>query len=470
MLFSSLTFLFLFLPLILLLYFIIPNRTYRNIILMLSSLLFYAWGEPKYIFLMIFSILNDYLHSIFIEKNKANGKNTKAKILLISSILINLGMLLFFKYSDFLIENLNLLFSSNITLLNIALPIGISFYTFQTMSYTIDVYLGKIKAQKNILTLGTYVALFPQLIAGPIVRYSTIENELIGRKENLSNFLEGFKRFFIGLSKKVIIANQMALIADTIYSQNINNLGSNILWLAAIAYTFQIYFDFSGYSDMAIGLGKIFGFSFLENFNFPYIAKSITDFWRRWHISLSSWFRDYVYIPLGGNRVKFKRQIINIMVVWVLTGIWHGAAWNFLLWGVYYGILLIIEKYFLSKVSSKIPGIIKWMCTMLFVIIGWVLFRVEGLTNVTVAIARMFSAKPESFSKYFLENYNLIYSLWFFIPAIIFSSPILKRNIETKKENKWILLIYNFFIIIVSIISIAFLLSSSYNPFIYFRF
>jgi len=427
-------------------------------------------GANQNIFLMIFSILNDYLHSIFIEKNKANGKNTKAKILLISSILINLGMLLFFKYSDFLIENLNLLFSSNITLLNIALPIGISFYTFQTMSYTIDVYLGKIKAQKNILTLGTYVALFPQLIAGPIVRYSTIENELIGRKENLSNFLEGFKRFFIGLSKKVIIANQMALIADTIYSQNINNLGSNILWLAAIAYTFQIYFDFSGYSDMAIGLGKIFGFSFLENFNFPYIAKSITDFWRRWHISLSSWFRDYVYIPLGGNRVKFKRQIINIMVVWVLTGIWHGAAWNFLLWGVYYGILLIIEKYFLSKVSSKIPGIIKWMCTMLFVIIGWVLFRVEGLTNVTVAIARMFSAKPESFSKYFLENYNLIYSLWFFIPAIIFSSPILKRNIETKKENKWILLIYNFFIIIVSIISIAFLLSSSYNPFIYFRF
>ena len=467
MVFSSFAFLFVFLPLVLIAYFIIKNRTYRNIVLFLFSLVFYAWGEPVYVALMLFSIVANYFLALKIDKAK---KKSKRKIILIIAVIINLLIIGFFKYADFFIENINFIFHSSIPALNMGLPIGISFYTFQILSYVIDVYTKKVKVQKNIINLGTYVALFPQLIAGPIVRYETIAEELENRKESLTKVIEGLKRFIIGLGKKVIIANNMAIIADTIYGGDLASYGSLVFWIAAIAYTFQIYFDFSGYSDMAIGLGKVFGFTFLENFNYPYIANSITDFWRRWHISLSTWFRDYVYIPLGGNRVGKIKWLRNILVVWLLTGLWHGASWNFILWGLYYGIILIIEKLFLGKLLEKLPKIITHIYTLLIIVIGWVIFRLEDFSQMTLVLGKMFSFQSSDVFEQIILNFDIFAALPYFIIAILASLPIMKNIYHKNKDKITFSLLRNICILGIFIISICLLLSSTYNPFIYFRF
>ena len=463
MVFSSFTFLFLFLPLVLFLYYIIKNRKWRNIILCIFSLIFYAWGEPIYILLMLFSIIFNYFGAILIDRTK------KRKLLLTGVISVNILLLVIFKYSGFLVNNVNSLFNITIKSPNIILPIGISFYTFQILSYIIDVYRKKVPVQKNIIKLATYISLFPQLIAGPIVRYQTIEGEIDDRKESLELFVQGIRRFIIGLGKKVIIANNMAIIADLLY-KDVPSLGMASLWIAAIAYTMQIYFDFSGYSDMAIGLGKMFGFHFLENFNYPYIANSITDFWRRWHISLSSWFKDYVYIPLGGNRCSIIKHIRNILIVWLLTGLWHGASWNFVLWGLYYGLLLILEKYVLKNILEKMPRVLKHIYTLFLVVIGWVLFRVESFKDLLYALKNMFSFKSSNLLEVLLNHTDVLYSLLFIVIAIFACIPIYKRFTEKIKDNKKLIILNDILLYLIYIISIINLVASTYNPFIYFRF
>lgn len=462
MIFSSLMFLSLFLPLALVLYYITPYK-YKNLILFLVSLLFYAWGEPVYVIIMIFSTVVDFIHGQLIDYYPS-----KKKFVLISSLFINLGLLVFFKYSDFLIQNINLIFNKNINLLNLKLPIGISFYTFQTMSYTIDVYYGNCKSQKNIIDFGCYVAMFPQLIAGPIVRYITIADQIDGRKLNIAKFSEGVIIFIKGMSKKVLLANNIGMLWDTIYACSVPNLSTLSAWLGIIAFTFQIYFDFSGYSDMAIGLGKMFGFDFPQNFNYPYISTSVSEFWRRWHITLSTWFKEYVYIPLGGNRTK---NIRNILIVWLLTGIWHGASWNFAVWGLYFGIILIVEKLILNKYLGKIPIIFRWIYTILLVIIGWVLFSFENLTNSFLFIGKLFSIGGENFvdsnSLYLLSSYSFI-----LIILIIASTPIFKNILEFIKEKNTFLhnTIISLACITGLVLNLAYIVDASYNPFLYFRF
>ena len=467
MLFSSLVFLLVFLPLVIISYFVIKNRSYRNIILFIFSLVFYAWGEPVYVLLMLFSIIINYFFAIRIDK--LNNKHKKKRILTMA-VIVNILIIGFFKYSDFLINNINFILHTSIPNLNLELPIGISFYTFQILSYVIDVYRGDVKVQKNIIYLGTYIALFPQLIAGPIVRYETIADELENRKESLTKIIEGLKRFIIGLGKKVIIANNMAIIADTIYNGDLSSYGTIALWIAALAYTFQIYFDFSGYSDMAIGLGKVFGFTFLENFNYPYIANSVTDFWRRWHISLSTWFRDYVYIPLGGNRVSKIKWIRNILIVWSLTGLWHGASWNFVLWGLYYGIILIIEKIFLDKLLKKAPKFIAHVYTLFIIVIGWVIFRVEDFSQLGLVLSKMFIFQQTDIFEQIIFNFDIFAAMPYFIIAIIASMPIIKIISEKNKEKEVFRFVANTCTFGIFILSICLLLSSTYNPFIYFRF
>ncbi|OJV64805.1 MAG: hypothetical protein BGO41_14525 [Clostridiales bacterium 38-18] len=469
MVFSSLVFLFLFLPIVIGVYFLLPSRTWKNLWLFVTSLFFYAWGEPVYIGIMIVSIFNDFYFAQWVEKAKSKHQMKKARILFILSICVNLGLLFFFKYAGFFIDNVNALFNTSIKSHELPLPIGISFYTFQTMSYSIDVYLGQVKVQKNFLTMAAYVTMFPQLIAGPIVRYITVEEELTSRVESLSQVAEGFRRFIIGLGKKVIIANQMGIIADTIYNSPYGLPGTSMLWLAAIAYTFQIYFDFSGYSDMAIGLGRIFGFHFLENFNYPYIAKSITDFWRRWHISLSTWFRDYVYIPLGGNR---KWQYRNIFIVWMLTGLWHGASWNYVIWGLYYGCLLLIEKIFLGKYLEKLPNLFRRIYTLLIVIVGWVIFRLEDSSQLIMVLKGMVKYRPSGLNQVVFVYQDMLYALPFLIIAAIAASPFV-GNLIKRIENGHRLMYKVFtdlWLIMIFLISIVFLVGEKFNPFIYFRF
>jgi membrane bound O-acyl transferase MBOAT len=470
MLFSSLTFLFGFLPILLILYFILKKRKYKNIVLLIFSLIFYAWGEPKYIFLMLLTILIVYIFGILIDKFDKENKKILKKISLIICIILVLGSLIFFKYSNFLIENVNLAFKAKIKPLNIVMPIGISFYTFQILSYIIDLYNKKIKLQKNYFSLALYVSLFPQLIAGPIVRYETVEEEIDNRKETKEDVISGTKRFIIGLSKKVIIANQMALLADLIFNKHNGAYGTTIIWLGTLAYTLQIYFDFSGYSDMAIGLGRIFGFHFLENFDYPYISKSVTEFWRRWHISLSTWFRDYVYIPLGGNRVNKFKWIRNIILVWLLTGLWHGAAWNFIIWGIYYGLLLLFEKLFFDRILKKLPTIINWLYTFIIVMIGWMIFRSNSLNELLLFIKTMFVYKQTDWLTILADNLSTFNALMFVLPAFILSFPILKK-IKEKYSGKTIYIILtNILLLMLFIMCIVYLTSSSYNPFIYFRF
>lgn len=466
MVFSSILFLFYFLPITLILYFIIPKIPWKNLVLFVMSLLFYAWGEPVYVVIMLFSTFFDYVNGLLLEKYEGNQKARK-RVLLVS-VLVNLGILGFFKYTDFIIGNINALTGLGIPLLHLALPIGISFYTFQTMSYTIDVYRGDAPVQHSAIAFGSYVALFPQLIAGPIVRYNTIAEQLQGRKESADKFSEGLIRFIAGLGKKVLLANNIGYVWDTVNAMGLGEVSVLTAWLGIIAYTFQIYFDFSGYSDMAIGLGKMFGFDFLENFNYPYVSRSVTEFWRRWHMSLGTWFREYVYIPLGGNRKGMARMYFNTFVVWMATGLWHGASWNFVLWGLYYGILLVIEKTFLLKVLDKLPGFIANVYTMFLVIIGWALFAMEDLNRCLSYIGLMFGQGATAL--YDQQGlYLLLSNLPILIVLIIASTPW-PRLLLRKVTDKRLYILRPVLGIVLFLVCTAYLVDSTYNPFLYFRF
>lgn len=463
MIFSSIPFLFLFFPLFILLYFTLPFK-YKNHILLLFSLIFYAWGEPIYILLMIFSSIVDFINGKNIEKYKDDNK--KKKIYLIISIIINISLLGFFKYADFFIKVINNILNLDIPLLNLGLPIGISFFTFQTMSYSIDVYREDVKAEKDFLTFMTYVCMFPQLIAGPIVRYETVSNELHKRDINFKKFADGFTRFLRGLFKKVLIANNIGLLFTLITSSEVNELSIMTGVLAIVSYAFQIYFDFSGYSDMAIGMGNMCGFTFLENFNYPYISKSITEFWRRWHISLSSWFKDYVYIPLGGSRVNILKNIRNILVVWILTGFWHGASWNFIFWGLYYGILLLLEKFVLKKYIDKLPDFVKHIYTIILVFIGWMIFAFDDSKYLFAFIKALTSNKfVDSAFLYYFKNYFLI-----LVIATVFSLPVYPKVKEKMNNTIFTSLLSISIYVILFIITLSYLVSDTYNPFLYFRF
>lgn len=461
MVFSSITFLFYFLPIALLIYYVVPDK-FKNIVLLISSLFFYFYGEPKYVCLMIISIIITYIFGILIDKYEK-----QSKLFLAISIITSVGLLVYFKYINFLIENVNLWLSHKIDFIYVALPIGISFYTFQMISYVIDVYRKEAKAQKNILKIAMYVSLFPQLIAGPIVRYTTIEEQIENRKYTFEKFSLGVRRFVIGLGKKV-------LIADVLGELSVIALGSNdssilYYWLYAISIMLQIYFDFSGYSDMAIGLGKMFGFEFLENFNYPYIATSITDFWRRWHISLSTWFRDYIYIPLGGNRVSKIKWIRNILIVWLLTGLWHGAAWNFIVWGLYFGILLIIEKVFLGKYLKKIPNFFTRIYTLLIVMISFIIFNGNKMLDILKNIGGLFGIGNVPIiseeSLYYFKSYFIV-----IVIGIIGCTPILKKIANNEKMHKLINYLEPIFLLFVLIISTSYIIDGSFSPFLYFRF
>ena len=456
MVFSNLTFLFFFLPLCLGLYYLSPNKI-KNLILLLFSLVFYSWGEPKYIFIMIFSSVVDFVHAKVIDKNRGN---IKSKIALCSSIFINLSLLFYFKYLGFFLETTNTIAGTSFIIPSIALPIGISFYTFQTMSYSIDVYRGEAEVQSNFISFATYVSLFPQLVAGPIVRYKDVANELNNRIHSFDKMYEGISMFIIGLGKKVILANNIGLIWDFVKTQNFDNISVLTAWIGIVSFALQIYFDFSGYSDMAIGLGKIFGFNFIKNFDYPYISKSITEFWRRWHMSLGQWFRDYVYIPLGGNRCSKSRWYLNIFIVWMITGLWHGAGINFILWGLYFGLIIVVEKLFLLKVLNKLPNWIKHLYSIVLIIIGWILFELATFDSILIYLKAMF------FNNALIDNmfvYILSQNLILLIIGLLASTPIFARMFKNE-YFKTIILFLSFFI------SIAFLVDASFNPFLYFRF
>lgn len=471
MVFSSTVFLFLFLPAVLILYYIAPRKV-RNLILFIFSLVFYAWGEPVYVFLMIGSTIVAYFTGLLADKTKKGRKAWVPKVSLLVAILWNMGLLLFFKYTDFFIGNANDLFGMNIKLLGLELPIGISFYSFQTLSYVIDVYRGDVEAQKNYLTLGTYVALFPQLIAGPIVRYKDVAAQLAKRKETMSQFAEGVRRFCIGLGKKVLLANSIGALFDAVSNTPQEQMTVTAAWLGIIAFTFQIYFDFAGYSEMAIGLGKMFGFDFLENFNYPYISDSITEFWRRWHMSLSSWFRDYVYIPLGGNRKGKFRQCVNIMVVWFLTGFWHGANWNFMIWGMYFGIILLCEKLFLLKGLSKLPKVICHIYALILIVIGWGIFAFDDFGKLTQNFKNMFGLSGIDLINDQTVAWLATYALTFVI-LILASTPLIKKIGTLVKGGFPVVyscVLQPAMVIGILVLSTAYLAGSGFNPFLYFRF
>lgn len=473
MVFSSLTFLFAFLPVILVFYFLSPSKM-RNIILLLASLIFYAWGEPVYILLMIFSSIVDYIHGLMIEKYRADDK--KAKLFVLSSIIINLTLLSFFKYTDFLLLNINHLFGTSFISPNLPLPIGISFYTFQTMSYTIDVYRQEAPVQKSFIALATYVTLFPQLIAGPIVRYQTIAEQINKRTNNLNKFAVGVKRFIIGLGKKVLLANNIGLLWSQIQNTNIADLTVLTAWLGIIAFAFQIYFDFSGYSDMAIGLGKMFGFDFLENFNYPYISQSITEFWQRWHISLGAWFKDYLYIPLGGNRVRKIIRYRNLFMVWFLTGLWHGASWNFVIWGLYFGVIIAIEKAGLLNLLEVLSKPISHIYVVLLLLVGWVLFVFDDFAGGMAYLKVMFGFQQVNLFDtqfiYYICNHFIVLLI-----LIISVTPFIKNRHKAlleKLEGKQKVFYQNVLVpviyFLILLLSTIYLVDGSYNPFLYFRF
>ncbi len=473
MIFSSLLFLFRFLPAVLVCYYVVP-RSLRNLVLFLFSLLFYAWGEPVYIVLMLVSILVSYTGGIVVDRLKRQGRPRAAKTALVVSSVISLSLLGFFKYADFVIGTVNSVTGAGFDLLKIALPIGISFYTFQTMSYTIDVYRGEASVQKNLISFGAYVVMFPQLIAGPIVQYKTIDQQLRSRRETAEEFAEGIHRFMLGLGKKVLLANNAGALWDSIQAMSYAELPALTAWMGLTAYTFQLYFDFSAYSDMAIGLGHMFGFEFLENFNYPYISKSITEFWRRWHISLSTWFRDYVYIPLGGNRVNKLRHVRNILVVWLLTGIWHGASWNFVLWGIYYGILLLLEKFVFGRFLEKLPSILRHIYCMFFVMIGWNLFVFDDMGRGLSFMKALFGGYGQGLLN--RETIYLLYNNIVLLVLLILGSTRLPKRLGTAitallQEREGILTILrNAFYVVIFFLSVAWLVDASYNPFLYFRF
>ena len=468
MVFSSLSFLYMFLPLVFAAYYIIKNRTWRNSVLLAASLVFYAWGEPKFVVMMLLSALVAYVGGCLMAKFRAAGREKAEKRVYVATVVFLVAALFVFKYFNFTVDNICALLGISHNLARIVLPIGISFYTFQILSYVIDLHRGEIALQRNFADLLLYVCFFPQLIAGPIVRYQTIEEEIRGRRENLDEVTQGLKRFIVGLAKKVIIANNVALVATTIYEGEAGVYGSLMYWVAALAYTLQIYFDFSGYSDMAIGLGRMFGFHFLENFEYPYISRSITEFWRRWHISLSSWFRDYIYIPLGGNRVKTSRHIINILIVWTITGFWHGAEWNFVMWGLYYAALLLVEKYLLKDILEKLPGAVRWVYTMFFVMLGWVIFYFTDIHQLGEAIKVMFTVPTGSFEDIVAQDAGMLYYLLYIPLGLVCMLPIAKHL--PKSEGIAMQLVSYGLHFALLIICIACIVSSSFNPFIYFRF
>ncbi len=476
MVFSSIPFLFFFLPLFLIVYYLVPFKRkgimWKNIVLLIGSLIFYAWGEPIYIGLMLFSSLVDFYNGKMINKYWHEPKIKK--LFLVISIIINLSLLGFFKYADFIIANINNIFNLSIQPLNLGLPIGISFFTFQTMSYSIDVYRGKVNYEKSFSTFMTYVCMFPQLIAGPIVRYETVSEELHHRKINYSLFNQGVIRFLQGLFKKVLIANNIGLLWHEVSTIPSLELTLVMTWLGILAFALQIYFDFSGYSDMAIGLGKMLGFHYLENFNYPYIAKTITDFWHRWHISLSSFFKDYVYIPLGGSRVSKIVNIRNILIVWLLTGLWHGASWNFVLWGLYFGIILLIEKFVIAKWLKRQNNVVKHAYTIILLLIGWAIFASSDMLYPKEYLLTMFFGFDRFISTktiYYFCSYFLIIAI-----GILFSTPLYLKitNWLNNVTNPKLKLIYSLIFIIIYmllfVISVAYLVSDTYNPFLYFRF
>ena len=459
MVFSSIVFLFRFLSIVLLLYYFIPNKG-KNLFLLVVSLIFYSWGEPKYFIIMIMSIAVDYIASLIIETNRDN--KLICKISLLVSICFNLGMLFFFKYYDFFISNINAAFGLDIKFLKLILPLGISFYTFQTMSYTIDVYRGKVGAERNIINFGAFVTLFPQLIAGPIVKYTDINVELKERKIDYSQIQDGIEIFIMGLGRKVLIANSAGMLWTEVQALGFSNISTPLAWLSIIAYAFQIYFDFSGYSLMAIGLGRMLGFKFPQNFDDPYISRSATEFWRRWHMTLGSWFREYVYIPMGGNRVKPFRMYFNIIFIWFLTGFWHGADYNFILWGLFYALLLVIEKIGFKQILDK-HKVFSHIYLIFMTLMGWVLFSITDLSQIGVFYSRLFSFTGGTDFIYYLRNYAII-----LIAAGILSTPLIRHQYEKiSKDAIWIRIAI---ISIILIISVAYLVDASYNPFLYFRF
>lgn len=473
MLFSSTTFILYFLPVALLVYygFLKKWRGAQNVFLTFASLFFYAWGEPKFVIIMLFSIMVNWLSGLYVDKFKRASRIPLAKLILGISVVINLSILFVFKYLTFTGTVVNDLFGLSLSVPKIALPIGISFFTFQAMSYVIDVYRDDGEVQKNPLNVGLYISFFPQLIAGPIVRYQTVAEEIKNRKETLNDFMDGFTRFIIGVAKKVLIANSFSVFADSAFN-NIEGLSVAGGWFGAICYTFQIFFDFGGYSDMAIGLGKMFGFHFLENFNYPYISLSVSEFWRRWHISLGTWFRDYLYFPLGGSRVNKPRLILNLFVVWFTTGVWHGANWTFILWGVIYFVLLVGEKLTgLDKLKTgKAINVLRWMYTMLFVILGWVIFRADSLADAFNYIGVMFGVGANGLWDMFVAR-DVYNTLIFIVFAVLFSTPIAPYISKKFNCNKPVLqIIKSIIIIALFVLSFASITSSSHNPFIYFNF
>ena len=468
MVFSSIVFLYIFLPIMLLIYFVVPRKL-KNAVMILASLVFFAWGEIRYIFIMLILAVMDFFCGKGINKNE--GNKPKQKLYLFIDIGVNLLILFFFKYADFIIANINEILNTQIPLLNIPLPIGVSFNTFQSLSYIIDVYRGTVKCEKSFYNYLTYTTLFPQIIAGPIVRYETVDEELETKKISMDNFSKGMRRFIIGLGKKVLIANNVGTLWNIIEIGEYSEMSMLLSWTSIIAFALQIYFDFSGYSDMAIGLANIFGMDFDENFNYPYISKSITEFWRRWHITLGSWFRDYIYIPLGGNKKGFLKQIRNILIVWFLTGAWHGASWNFILWGLFFGVILILEKVILLKLLKKLPTWTNYVYTAFLVLISWVIFAFEDLGKVKDYLFTMFHLNKTNIVNaeglYYLKNYFII-----IVIGLILSTPVISKllkKLEEKQSNIRSILITGIYIGIL-VLSTASLVSDSYNPFLYFRF
>ena len=476
MVFSNLVFLFIFLPIVLAIYYISPRKL-KNIILLIASLIFYAWGEPVYVFLMLISIVINYVFGLLVANKEKNGK--RKKVILVISIIANLLILGYFKYANFFIDLINNIFSTTNAFQDLPLPIGISFFTFQAMSYVIDVYRDDAKKQRNIFDLALFIALFPQLVAGPIVRYTTIAEQLKSRVHNMDLFVKGVQQFILGLSKKVIIANPMGEIADTIFATPTSEMSVATIWLGIIAYSIQIYFDFSGYSDMAIGLGKMFGFKFLINFNYPYISRSVSEFWRRWHISLSSWFRDYIYIPLGGNRGGTFKTYRNILIVWTVTGFWHGASWTFMAWGFYYGVLIAVERAGMLKWINKLPRPLQHVYVIMIVMVGWIFFRADNFTYSFDYIQGMFGIGAATL---FDNTASLIINDngYLFILAFIFAMPVYpwvmdKLNALQVKVNSSIFttmrnMVEPIVFMLLLLVITVYLVNSTYNPFIYFRF
>lgn len=468
MVFSSLTFLYIFLPCVFTFYFLLPPK-FRNLVLLVFGLLFYAWGEPFYIVIMLFSTFIDYFAGRCIDK--FNHNNRLKRLFLIISVVMNLGLLSIFKYSGLFVNSFNNLFGLDIGIPNLILPIGISFYTFQSMSYTIDLFMGKISVQKNIISFITYVTLFPQIVAGPIVRYNDVSKEIDCRTINYNKVSDGISLFCIGLGKKVLIANNIGLLWSTVQEIQIQSLTVVTAWLGIIAFAFQIYFDFSGYSDMACGLGRMLGFNFPKNFNYPYMSKSISEFWRRWHMTLGNWFKSYVYIPLGGNRKGYFKTIINLVIVWALTGFWHGANWNFLIWGLYFGVIIIAERFVFLKLLDKLPGFIRILYSFLLVLFGWVIFELDSLSDIVSYFSAMFGLNGAGFfnndSLYLIFNYIIIIIICIFGCTNIFNKIYLRIS-----KISSVLIEYStpVFVALIILISTVYLVNASYNPFLYFNF